>query len=42
MSCLSRIKDSRVVILKECGHMPMFEQRDDFVSLVADFVAEGS
>jgi pimeloyl-ACP methyl ester carboxylesterase len=37
----SGIKDSRVVILKECAHMPMFEKPDEFVSLVGDFLAEG-
>ncbi len=35
----SRIRDSRVVILKECAHMPMFEKRDEFVALVAEFLA---
>ena len=36
----SRIKDSRVVILKECAHMPMLEKRDDFVALVTEFLEE--
>jgi pimeloyl-ACP methyl ester carboxylesterase len=35
----SNIKDSRVVILKECAHMPMFEQREEFVSLVSEFLS---
>jgi pimeloyl-ACP methyl ester carboxylesterase len=35
----SGIKDSKVVILKEAGHMPMFEQPDEFVSLVSEFLA---
>ena len=35
----SGIRDSKVVIMKECGHMPMFEQRDEFVSLVSDFLS---
>jgi pimeloyl-ACP methyl ester carboxylesterase len=33
----SNIKDSRVVIMKECAHYPMFEKRDEFVSLVTEF-----
>ena len=36
----SRINDARVVILRECAHMPMFEKRDDFVSLVTEFLTE--
>ena len=35
----SAIKDSRVVVLKACGHLPMFEQRDEFVSLVTEFLS---
>ena len=34
----SSIADSRVVIMKECAHMPMFEKRDEFVSLVTEFL----
>jgi pimeloyl-ACP methyl ester carboxylesterase len=36
----SNIKDSRMVIMKECAHFPMFEKRDEFVSLVTDFLNE--
>lgn len=36
----SNIKNGRVVILKECAHMPMFEKRDEFVSLVTEFLTE--
>jgi len=35
----SSIADSRVVIMKECAHLPMFEKRDEFVSLVTEFLA---
>jgi pimeloyl-ACP methyl ester carboxylesterase len=35
----SRIRDARVVIMKECAHMPMFEKRDEFVSLVSEFLS---
>lgn len=35
----SSIENSRVVIMKECAHMPMFEKRDEFVSLVAEFLS---
>ncbi len=35
----SRIAGSRVEVLPECGHFPMFEQRDAFVSLVTGFLA---
>ncbi len=38
----SQIKNARVVILKDCAHMPMFEKRDDFVALVTEFLSEGS
>ena len=38
----SRIKDSRVAILKECSHMPMFEKPDDFVGLITEFLREGA
>lgn len=34
----SNIEDSRVVILKECAHMPMFEKRDEFVTLISEFL----
>jgi pimeloyl-ACP methyl ester carboxylesterase len=34
----TRIRDSRVVILKECGHMPMTEKPDEFVSVVTEFL----
>jgi pimeloyl-ACP methyl ester carboxylesterase len=34
----SSIRDSRVVILKECSHMPMFEKPDEFVSVVTEFL----
>lgn len=37
----SNIKDARVAILKECAHLPMFEQRDEFVSLISEFLSEG-
>jgi pimeloyl-ACP methyl ester carboxylesterase len=33
------IRDARVEIIEECGHMPMFEQRDAFLSLVTGFLA---
>ena len=36
----SQIKDARVTILPECGHQPMLEKRDEFVSLVAAFLEE--
>jgi pimeloyl-ACP methyl ester carboxylesterase len=36
----SNIKDSRVVIMKEAAHMPMFEKPDEWVSLVSDFLTE--
>ncbi len=36
----SNIKDSRVVIMKEAAHMPMFEKADEWVSLVSDFLTE--
>jgi len=36
----SRIRDSRVAVLKECGHMPMFEKRDEFAKLVTEFLTE--
>jgi pimeloyl-ACP methyl ester carboxylesterase len=35
----SSIPNSRVVIMKECAHMPMFEKRDEFVSLVTEFLS---
>ena len=38
----SRIRDAQVVILPECGHMPMFEKRDDFVALVTEFLTKQS
>jgi len=34
----SSIGDSRVVIMKECAHLPMFEKRAEFVSLVTEFL----
>ena len=37
----SSIRDSRVVILSECGHLPMLEKRDEFVALVTEFLLEG-
>ena len=37
----SQIKDARVTILPECGHQPMLEKRDEFVSLVAEFLEQG-
>ncbi|MCH7511053.1 MAG: alpha/beta fold hydrolase, partial [Chloroflexi bacterium] len=36
----SQIKDARVAMLPECGHQPMLEKRDEFVSLVAAFLEE--
>ena len=38
----SHIDDAQVVILPECGHMPMFEKRDDFVALVTEFLTKQS
>jgi len=32
------IKDSRVVIVKDCGHLLMFECEDDFVRTITDFL----
>jgi pimeloyl-ACP methyl ester carboxylesterase len=32
------IRDSRVVIIKDCGHMLMFECEDEFVKNVTDFL----
>ena len=37
-TCTVSIADSRVVIMKECAHFPMFEKRDEFVSLVSEFL----
>ena len=34
----SRIKDARVVIIKECGHMMMFEKEDEFVRAIKEFL----
>jgi pimeloyl-ACP methyl ester carboxylesterase len=34
------IKGSRVEVLPECGHFPMFEKRVEFVELVTDFLAQ--
>jgi pimeloyl-ACP methyl ester carboxylesterase len=34
----SHIKDSRVVIIKDCGHMLMFECEQEFVEAVSDFL----
>lgn len=36
----SSISNSRVVILKEAAHMPMFEKRDEFVSAITEFLQE--
>jgi pimeloyl-ACP methyl ester carboxylesterase len=36
----SNIKDSRVVIMREVAHMPMFEKPDEFVSLITDFLRD--
>lgn len=33
------IQDSRVEIIEECGHFPMFERADEFMSLVTGFLA---
>ena len=33
------IKDSRVVLIKDCGHMVMFEGEDDFVSAIIEFLS---
>ena len=34
----SRIKNSRAVTMKEAGHMPMYEQPDEFVKTVREFL----
>ena len=34
----SSIRDSRVVILPECAHMPMFEKPEEFVSIITEFL----
>ena len=34
----AHIKDSRVVKIKDCGHMLMFEGEDDFVAAITDFL----
>ena len=34
------IRDSRVELLSDCGHLPMMEQRQALVKLVADFLGE--
>ena len=36
----TRIRDSRVAILPECAHMPMFERRDEFVALITEFLEQ--
>lgn len=36
----SGIRDSRVAIVPECGHFPMFEKRDEFVALVTGFLTQ--
>ena len=36
----TNIRNSRVVVLKECAHLPMFEKRDEFVSLITEFLSE--
>ncbi len=35
----SHLKDARVVIIKECGHMMMFEKEDEFVRAIKDFLS---
>lgn len=37
----SGIVDSKVMILKECGHMPMFEKPGEFVSVITEFLTGG-
>jgi pimeloyl-ACP methyl ester carboxylesterase len=34
----NRLGDARVVIIKECGHMMMFEKEDEFVKAIKDFM----
>jgi pimeloyl-ACP methyl ester carboxylesterase len=36
----TNIKDSRVVIMKEVAHMPMYEKPDEFASLITEFLQE--
>jgi pimeloyl-ACP methyl ester carboxylesterase len=33
-----RLKDARVIIIKECGHMMMFEKEDEFVGAIKEFL----
>lgn len=35
----TQIQDSQVVIMRECAHMPMLEKREEFVSLVSEFLS---
>ena len=35
-----RIKNSRAVTIKQAGHMPMYEQPEEFVRTVRDFLRE--
>jgi pimeloyl-ACP methyl ester carboxylesterase len=35
----SNIRDSRVEVLKESAHYPMFEQREEFVALVTEHLS---
>jgi pimeloyl-ACP methyl ester carboxylesterase len=35
----TRIRDARVAIMKQCAHMVMLEQPEEFVSIVSDFLA---
>jgi pimeloyl-ACP methyl ester carboxylesterase len=34
----NRLGDARVVTIKECGHMMMFEKEDEFVKAIKDFM----
>ncbi len=38
----TQIQDSQVVIMRECAHMPMLEKREEFVSLISEFLSNGS
>ena len=38
----TKIQDSQVVIMRECAHMPMLEKREEFVSIVREFLSNGS
>ena len=35
------IKDSRLVVLDNCGHQPEVEKPEEFVKVVQDFLSEG-